>query len=159
MPARKAAAVCYRLDAGGKPEFLLVRNKDGNRWVFPKGTVEGWEAFGYQAAAREAWEEAGARGQVEPRRLGTFRHRAWMKKLSEWAVQEVEAYLMHVTDTKGTPEPGRNPTWFTAANARAALEENADFPAQDGGAAAMLPPAEAFLLLRVLECRGVRADG
>ena len=62
MPAaRKAAAVCYRLNPAGEPEFLLIRNKDGTQWVFPKGTMEGWEAFGYQTAVRETWEEAGIR--------------------------------------------------------------------------------------------------
>ncbi len=143
MPARKAAAVCYRLTETGEPEFLLVRNKDDTHWVFPKGTVESWEAFGYQAASREAWEEAGTRGEVEARRLGTFRHQAWLKKSCEWTVQEVEAYLLRVTDTKGTPEPGREPTWFSLAGARMALETNAVIPAAEGGATAMLDLAAA----------------
>lgn len=138
MPARKAAAVCYRLNEAGEPEFLLVRNKDDTHWVFPKGTVEGWEAFGYQAASREAFEEAGARGEVEARRLGTFRHQAWLKKSCEWTVQEVEAYLMRVTDTNGAPEPGREPTWFSLSGAREALEKEAAIPASEGGAATML---------------------
>ncbi|RYD25113.1 MAG: NUDIX domain-containing protein, partial [Verrucomicrobiaceae bacterium] len=88
MPAsRKAAAVCYRLNNAGEPEFLLVRNTANTQWVFPKGTMEAWEAFGYETAARETWEEAGARGVVEARCLGVFQHRAWLKKSCEWATQ------------------------------------------------------------------------
>lgn len=139
MPAaRKAAAVCYRLNPAGEPEFLLVRNTANTQWVFPKGTMEAWEAFGYQTAARETWEEAGARGEVDQRRLGIFRHRAWLKKSCAWTTQQVETYLMRVTDTQGTPEPGRAPTWFVLPQAHLALGGQAGIPAAEGTAAWML---------------------
>lgn len=156
MPsARKAAAICYRLTEASAPEFLLVRSRAGTQWVFPKGTVEAWEAFGYQGAAREAWEEAGARGVVDPRRLGIFRHTAKLKKTNGWEVQRVEAYLMLVTDTTGTPELGRYPTWFTLEAAHTALRGKPGIPAQEGEAAHLLvlardwlavPPARRFSL-------------
>ncbi|MDB6135509.1 MAG: hydrolase [Verrucomicrobiales bacterium] len=139
MPAaRKAAAVCYRLNPAGEPEFLLVRNTANTQWVFPKGTMEVWEAFGHETAARETWEEAGARGEMEARRLGVFRHRAWLKKSREWATQQVETWLMRVTDTDGTPEPGRAPTWFPLAQAHLALKGRAGTAAEEGTAAWML---------------------
>ena len=56
------AAVCYRLK-GDEPEFLLVRTR-GGRWTFPKGGVDG-DATYAEAAAREAYEEAGVEGRVE----------------------------------------------------------------------------------------------
>lgn len=139
MPsARKAAAICYRLTEATEPEFLLVRNRAGTQWVFPKGTVEAWEAFGYQGAAREAWEEAGARGEMDPQRLGIFRHTAKLKKTNGWQFQRVEAYLLRVTDTTGTPEPGRQPTWFSWEAAHTALRGKPGIPAEEGEAAHML---------------------
>ena len=53
------AAVCYRLK-DDEPEFLLVRTRSG-RWTFPKGGVDG-DATNAEAAAREAYEEAGVKG-------------------------------------------------------------------------------------------------
>jgi 8-oxo-dGTP pyrophosphatase MutT (NUDIX family) len=41
--------------------IVLVRSRDGDRWVLPKGKLEA--ALGRrEAAALEAWEEAGVRG-------------------------------------------------------------------------------------------------
>src|SRR5271165_2413808 len=57
------AAVCYRV-RGGELEFLLVRTRNGH-WTFPKGRVD-QDATNADAAAREAYEEAGVRGSVEP---------------------------------------------------------------------------------------------
>jgi len=56
------AAVCYRV-RGGEPEFLLVRTRNGH-WTFPKGRVD-QDATNADAAAREAYEEAGVRGSVD----------------------------------------------------------------------------------------------
>ena len=125
MATRKAAAICYRIGPDAEPEFLLVRNRAGSQWVFPKGSVEAWEPYGYLAAAREAWEEAGVRGRTDPRKLGSFRHLAKLKRSQEKVVQQIDAYLLLVSDHAGTPEPGRNPTWFRATDAATALAENA----------------------------------
>lgn len=125
--SRKAAGICYRRTPEGSLEFLLVRNSAGTQWVFPKGTVEPHEAYGYLAAARESWEEAGARGRVDARALGSFRHAARSKKTNEVNIQIVTAYAMEVSDTTGTPEPGRNPTWFNFSAAEAALLERKNF--------------------------------
>ncbi|RYD31349.1 MAG: hypothetical protein EOP86_18095 [Verrucomicrobiaceae bacterium] len=67
-----------------------------------------------------------------------FRHRAWLKKSCEWATQQVETWLMRVTDTNGTPEPGRGPTWFSLPQAHLALKGKAGTPAEEGTAAWML---------------------
>jgi len=56
------AAVCYRV-VENEPEFLLVRTRSG-RWTFPKGGVDG-DATNAEAAAREAYEEAGVKGTIE----------------------------------------------------------------------------------------------
>jgi len=56
------AAVCYRMGRSGI-QFLLVRTRNG-RWTFPKGSVEAGLTQA-QAAALEAFEEAGVHGRME----------------------------------------------------------------------------------------------
>ena len=58
----QVAAVCYRVRAG-VIEFLLVQTGKG-RWIFPKGSVEPGLTHA-QAAALEAFEEAGVHGRME----------------------------------------------------------------------------------------------
>src|SRR5271169_2973372 len=59
----QVAAVCYRLRGDGI-EFLLVRTRGGGRWTFPKGSAEPGLTHA-QAAALEAFEEAGVHGRIE----------------------------------------------------------------------------------------------
>src|ERR1017187_7231771 len=65
------AAVCYRLK-GDEPEFLLVRTR-GGRWTFPKGGVDS-DATHAEAAAREAYEEAGVKGRIEHEPFHSYIH-------------------------------------------------------------------------------------
>lgn len=63
-------ALCWRMQ-DGQPEVLLVTSRDTGRWVIPKG----WPMTGITApaaAAREAWEEAGVEGRVDPLCLGYY---------------------------------------------------------------------------------------
>src|SRR5438045_6900142 len=59
--ATQVAAVCYR-QIHSYVEFLLVRTKRG-RWTFPKGSISP-QLGARKSAEREAWEEAGALGEV-----------------------------------------------------------------------------------------------
>jgi len=71
VPERKQlAALCWRPVPGGDREVLLVTSSNG-RWILPKG----WPMPGRtlrDAAAQEAWEEAGARGRVLPDEIARF---------------------------------------------------------------------------------------
>lgn len=58
----QVAAVCYRVRGSGI-EFLLIRTR-GGRWTFPKGGIEPGLTYA-QAAALEAFEEAGVHGRME----------------------------------------------------------------------------------------------
>lgn len=49
----------------------LVTSRDGMRWVLPKGHIEDGHTPA-EAAAREAWEEAGLTGDVEPEPIGNY---------------------------------------------------------------------------------------
>ena len=67
---RQFAALCWRMRAG-RPEVLLITSRDTGRWVLPKG----WPMDGRspdEAAAREAWEEAGVEGRAETVSIGRF---------------------------------------------------------------------------------------
>src|SRR6266516_7131105 len=59
---QQVAAVCYRIRGSGI-EFLLVQTR-GGRWTFPKGGVEPGLTHA-QAAALEAYEEAGVHGRMD----------------------------------------------------------------------------------------------
>ena len=106
---------------GSEPEFLLVRTRNGH-WTFPKGGVDE-DATPADAAAREAYEEAGVKGTVErvpfisyrhckPRRLGSHKH-----------VVVVHAHLCKVKRLVSPLEQYRDPTWFTASKAKRRLEK------------------------------------
>jgi 8-oxo-dGTP pyrophosphatase MutT (NUDIX family) len=116
----QVAAVCYRRK-GASVEFLLVSTNGNGKWTFPKGSPESNLSHS-QAAEREALEEAGVRGTIEPRHFHVYIH----SKGVFWkppGVQEfvIKAFLLEV-EQAGTPlEPMRNPTWFTPEQARKIL--------------------------------------
>lgn len=117
----QVAAVCYRRGTSGI-EFLLV-NTDGGRWTFPKGGIEP-HLSPSEAAANEALEEAGAVGAVDRAHFHVYLHSKgvfWKKRgVRQFAVK---AFLLEVRRA-GTPEePLRNPTWFNAEEAKAALRQ------------------------------------
>jgi len=116
----QVAAVCYRR-RGLALEFLLVNTNGGGKWTFPKGTPQTAMSHS-QAAEREAWEEAGVHGHIEPRHFHLYLH----SKGVFWkppGVREfvVKAFLMEVEHTEPSPEPERNPTWFSPDDARKTL--------------------------------------
>jgi 8-oxo-dGTP pyrophosphatase MutT (NUDIX family) len=119
LPLR-VAAICYRR-RNSHAEFLLVNTNSGSKWTFPKGAPEPNLSHS-QAAEREAHEEAGAIGIIEPRHFHTYLY----SKGVFWqpgGVQEyvVKAFLMEVQQTERPEETFRNPTWFDAQEARVIL--------------------------------------
>ena len=116
----QVAAVCYRR-THSHVEFLLVHTNGGSKWTFPKGAPEPRLSHS-QAAEREAKEEAGAIGTIEPRHFHIYVH----SKGVFWqpgGVQEyvVKAFLMEVRQTRTPEEDNRDPTWFEADKARVVL--------------------------------------
>jgi 8-oxo-dGTP pyrophosphatase MutT (NUDIX family) len=66
----QVAALCWRKHRH-QIEVLLITSRDTGRWVLPKGwPMEG--RSGPEAAAIEAWEEAGVEGKIAPDPLGFF---------------------------------------------------------------------------------------
>ncbi len=71
--ALQVGALPYRRREDGGLEVLLVTTRGTGQWMVPKG----WPMAGKslrEAAAQEAWEEAGVRGATAKRELGRFRH-------------------------------------------------------------------------------------
>lgn len=146
MSLDKVAAVCCRPVAGGDVMFLLVRSRGGSRWTFPKGSMEISDPGRAAAAAREALEEAGVTGDVDPQPLGTYRRMRPARKWPEGGVEEeVEAWLLVVTGIRSAGEPGRRPTWLSHAEAAAAFRRNPDDPGYTGQLCAILDAARARL--------------
>src|SRR5689334_17966993 len=98
----QVAAVCYRM-RGEDIEFLLVQT-GGGRWIFPKGSVEPGLTHA-QAAAIEAFEEAGVHGRIEEEAFARYRARK-----SGSNKQTVMAHLCEVLRLGPAQESGRNRT-------------------------------------------------
>ena len=116
----QVAAVCYRR-RGTELEFLLVNTNGGGKWTFPKGDPAP-EMSHSQAAEREALEEAGVRGHIEPRHFHVYIH----SKGVFWrnpGVQEfvIKAFLLEVEKAVHPEEEMRNPTWYSPEEARKIL--------------------------------------
>ena len=116
----QVAAVCYRR-LGPSVEFLLVNTNGGNKWTFPKGDPELSLSHG-KAAEREAWEEAGVSGSIEPRHFCLYIHSKGVFWKSP-GVREyvIKAFLLQVEREENPPETTRNPTWFGPDEARKIL--------------------------------------
>ena len=114
------AAVCYRV-RNGEPEFLLVRTRSGH-WTFPKGAVDR-DASNADAAAREAYEEAGVRGRVERVPFISYRHCKPRWQSSRRNVVVVHAHLCKVQRLVPPGEEYRDPTWFSVSKAKRRLQK------------------------------------
>ena len=88
------AALPVRLGPSGQPEILLITSRERHRWIIPKG----WPMKGkadHEAAAIEAYEEAGLTGAMGERPIGSFQYRKFEDGGHGEAVR-VDVYLMRV---------------------------------------------------------------
>jgi len=118
----QVAAVCYRV-RGVSIEFLLVRTRGAGRWIFPKGSAEPGLTHA-QAAALEAFEEAGVHGRIEEAAFAQY----VCQNKKELAVN---AYLCEVLRLSPPQESKRDRTWFSVEETRKRLREGRR---NDGGA-------------------------
>lgn len=112
---RRAACLCVKDD--NEAEVLLVSSsgKPG-RWVVPGGGIEPAEQA-ERAAAREANEEAGVRGDIG-RRIGVFEN--------DERKTRTEVFILIVTelleDWEDAKQLGRQRKWFSIDEARLVLK-------------------------------------
>lgn len=114
-PLRQVAALCWR-KRRNTFEVLLVTSRETRRWVIPKGwPMEGLADF--NAARREAMEEAGVEGRMRREPLGEFSYEKRGKKKS-WPVT-VTVYALEVEKKrKAWPEMNeRARSWFSTHEA------------------------------------------
>ncbi len=122
----QVAAVCYRMRKGDI-EFLLVQTRGGGRWTFPKGSTEPGLTHA-QAAALEAFEEAGVHGRIEEVSFAQYvlRRRGNGGKpgaRSAWEELCINAHLCEVSRLSPPQESNRNRTWFSVQDATQHLRE------------------------------------
>jgi 8-oxo-dGTP pyrophosphatase MutT (NUDIX family) len=115
------AALPYR--AHDDLELLLITSRETGRWVLPKG----WPIKGkkpHACATREAFEEAGVKGEIGKSAIGCYRY---LKRLpNDVSVTcSVDVYpLMVERQLKRWPEQGqRSLAWFSPANAASLVDE------------------------------------
>lgn len=120
----QVAAVCYRLRRGVAIEFLLVQTRGSGRWTFPKGSAEPGLTHA-QAAAIEAFEEAGVHGRMEEVAFMRYACRKPCDPRSERSngTFAVSAHLCEVRRLCAPKEANRNRTWFSAKDAKDRLRE------------------------------------
>lgn len=119
---KQFAALPYRIDSA-RPQVMLITSRQTGRWIIPKG----WPIKGRApraVAAHEAYEEAGLRGKIQKRPLGTYRYE---KRLTlERAVTcEVSVFLLKVEQQLDDwPEKrDRVRCWLNSDEAAARVEE------------------------------------
>jgi 8-oxo-dGTP pyrophosphatase MutT (NUDIX family) len=113
LPWRRAPAL----------EVMLITSRETKRWVIPKG----WPMQGRspaEAAAQEAFEEAGLKGRVAEEPIGVFHYDKGLKDGGGLRCR-VEVYAMQVEGQAATwPEQKQRQTrWFPAAVAAARVDE------------------------------------
>lgn len=131
VPSRTAfvqtAALCLR-DGPVGPEVMLVQTLRLRQWVIPKG----WPISGLtlaQAAAQEAWEEAGLRGNMSTEAVGTFTYTK-IKKSGLPVQCCAHVFRMDVTSVADRyPEAGRRVRQWTPVATAARLVRDAELRA------------------------------
>jgi 8-oxo-dGTP pyrophosphatase MutT (NUDIX family) len=119
---KQVGALPVRRDRNGAIRVLLVTSRETRRLVIPKGWpwpgVKDWKA-----AAEEAREEAGIRGRISKKPVGSY---TYDKRRASGSVPvRVKVFLLEVEEEMDDwPESlERERQWFTPGKAAAFVEE------------------------------------
>jgi 8-oxo-dGTP pyrophosphatase MutT (NUDIX family) len=119
----QAGAIAYRV-LDGEVKMLLVTSRDTGRWIIPKGNIKPG-ATPCEVALKEAYEEAGVRGDITGSiPLGTYTYLKQLKS-GEARAATVEVYLLRVKKRlKKWPERSqRKLSWVSTKEAVSLAEE------------------------------------
>jgi len=120
---RQVAALPYKTDDDGKISVLLITSRETRRWVLPKGNpIRGLAS--HEAAAHEAFEEAGVSGIACPTPLGQY---AYWKRRRNGQLRRATVALFPLAVTAEADEwpeqDERELQWFDLPAAAAAVDE------------------------------------
>jgi len=116
----QVGALPYRLGADGV-EVLLITSRGTGHWIVPKGGLMAG-LTNAQAAAEEAWEEAGVRGVIGEAEAGRFTHAKTQTGRPPLSCRILLYHLRVEEELEDWPEKGqRRRQWFGAAEAAATV--------------------------------------
>jgi 8-oxo-dGTP pyrophosphatase MutT (NUDIX family) len=120
---RQYGALPYKVSAEEGIRVMLVTSRETKRWIIPKGWP-GKFRKPHSAAKREAFEEAGVRGEIGKRSIGSF---VYDKRLKSQATVpcKVEVFPLKVREQAETwPERDeREGRWFSPDEAARIVQE------------------------------------
>lgn len=114
---QQSGVIPYRFK-GEKPEVLLITSRGRGRWIIPKGVIDpGMTAI--ESACKEAYEEAGIRGEAGATALGKYQYEKWGGTCT------VAVFALKVlTVLESWPEDGiRRRKWMSVEKAAQVVEE------------------------------------
>jgi 8-oxo-dGTP pyrophosphatase MutT (NUDIX family) len=114
---RQSSVIPFRL-TDSEFELLLITALNSGQWIFPKGIIDdGLSAR--EAAAQEAYEEAGVKGTVPNILLGIYSYEKW------GGICEVQVYPLHVLSIleKWPEEKERKRCWVSLKKARKMIKK------------------------------------
>ncbi|KMO30241.1 NUDIX hydrolase [Methylobacterium variabile] len=122
-PRRQVGVLPVRPGPDGTLQVMLITSRETRRWVIPKG----WPMKGlknHEAAAREAYEEAGLIGRVGRRALGSYFYQKRLKS-RDTVLCQVQVFRLDVRkQLKTWPEQHeRDGRWFSVPEAAEAVTE------------------------------------
>ncbi|MEY1554801.1 NUDIX hydrolase [Yoonia sp. R2331] len=115
------AALCYRFEAD-KLKVCIVTSRRSKRWILPKGWPMHKETPA-DAAATEAWEEAGLTGRPIDRCLGVYAYVKTMSKSLAPVVVMVYPLEVHEEHDKWPERKQRKRKWLSPKKAAKRLAE------------------------------------
>jgi 8-oxo-dGTP pyrophosphatase MutT (NUDIX family) len=119
---RQVAALPFRRTADGQVEVLLITSRETGRFIIPKG----WpmkRLSDPDAAAREAYEEAGVIGKVKRKPIGDYIY--WKRLERSFELLKVEVYAFEVQKQRANwPEKSaRKYEWLSSKDAAIRVDE------------------------------------
>lgn len=114
---KQSAVIPYR-ETGGHVEVLLITSRKRGLWIIPKGVIDLGKTP-QEAAANEAYEEAGVRGTVSTEPVGKYSYEKW------GGTCKVLVFLMRVEEVlEEWPESDiRRREWMSLEEAARAVKE------------------------------------
>ncbi len=114
----QSAVIPYRQGEKGL-EIMLITSRKKKRWVIPKGIAEP-DMTPEDSAAKEAYEEAGIKGEVHSGVIGSYTYKKWGGTCT------VKVYVMRVTEELQVwEEDFRDRSWLDLEEAAGRMTEKA----------------------------------